>query len=99
MDHVLEITTFAPAPGRTAADFVAAGQDVDAYLARQPGFRGRTVAVREDGTVVDIVAWDTAGQAMAAARGITTETGGSPVHATIDQRTVDWQVARVAHTA
>ncbi|MEU6341084.1 hypothetical protein ABZ883_09050 [Streptomyces sp. NPDC046977] len=78
MDHVLEITTFAPAPGRTAADFVAGNQD---------------------GTVVGIVARDTAEQAMAAARGITTETGGSSVHATIGRRTVDRQVARVAHTA
>ncbi|MFJ4983598.1 hypothetical protein ACIP9H_07380 [Streptomyces sp. NPDC088732] len=78
MDHAREITTLAPAPGRTAADFVAGNQD---------------------GTVVDIVARDTPEQAMAAARGITTETGGSPVHATIGRRTVDRQVARMADTA
>ena len=99
MAHVLEITTLAPAPGRTAADFVEANQDIDAYLSRQPGYRWRNIAVREDGIVVDIVAWDSAEQARASAAGIMTEIASSPVHDTIDHTSVDWRVIDILHTA
>ncbi|WP_210590654.1 antibiotic biosynthesis monooxygenase [Streptomyces sp. GESEQ-35] len=99
MTHVLEITTLTPAPGRTAADFVEANKDIDAYLARQPGYRWRNIAVREDGTVVDIVAWDSEEQARTSAAGIMTEMASSPVHDTIDHTTVDWRVIEVLHTA
>ncbi|MFC7258748.1 hypothetical protein [Streptomyces lutosisoli] len=99
MAHVLEITTLAPAPGCTAADFVEANKDIDAYLARQPGYRWRNIAVHGDGTVVDIVAWDSEEQARASAAGIMTEMGSSPVHATIDHASVDWRVIDVLHTA
>ncbi|MCS7475796.1 hypothetical protein ACFFQW_24660 [Umezawaea endophytica] len=98
MSEALEITTFAPAGDHTGADFVAANADIDDYLRRQPGFRWRRTTVRDDGIVVDIVAWGTRGEAESAARGITTEMGGSPVHSRIDQGTVDWQIVEVLHS-
>ncbi|MFJ1651435.1 hypothetical protein ACIOC2_08425 [Streptomyces sp. NPDC088337] len=97
MAHALEITTLSPAPGCTARDFVAANKDIDAYLAARDGFRWRKIAVCEDGSVIDIVAWDTQEQARSAAAGIMTEMSASPVHATIDHGTVDWRVVDVAH--
>jgi hypothetical protein len=93
--ETLEITRLRPATGFTPADFVAANEDINAYLHRQPGFRWRRIAVQADGTVVDIVAYDNAEHARAAAAGISLEMAGSPVHATIDHSTVDWQLTEV----
>ncbi|GAA2222229.1 hypothetical protein GCM10010413_13450 [Promicromonospora sukumoe] len=97
MAQVLEITTLRPAPGRTPEDFVTANADIDDYLRRQPGFLGRRIAVRDDGTVVDVVAYDSMAHARAGAGGITGEMGDSPVHDTIDQTSVDWQLTTVLH--
>lgn len=93
--EVLEVTTLRPAPGLTALDFAAANADINAYLARQPGFRWRRILATTDGRVVDIVAYDSHAHARAGAAGITGEMAGSPVHATIDQSSVDWQITTV----
>jgi hypothetical protein len=95
MTETLEITTLRPAPGLTAADFVAANADIDDYLRRQPGFRWRRIVQRDDGTVVDSVAYDSRAHAERGASGIMGEMGGSPVHSTIDHSTVDWQLTTV----
>ncbi|MFI8527188.1 hypothetical protein ACIGB8_22220 [Promicromonospora sukumoe] len=97
MAQVLEITTLRPAPGLTPEDFITANADIDDYLRRQPGFLWRRIAVRDDGTVVDVVAYDGMAHARAGASGITGEMGDSPVHDTIDQSSVDWQLTTVLH--
>lgn len=97
MAQVLEITSLRPAPGFTPEDFVTANADIDKYLRRQPGFQWRRITVRDDGTVVDIVAYDSMARARAGAGGITGEMGDSPVHATIDHTSVDWQLTTVLH--
>jgi len=97
MSETLEITTLRPAPGLGAADFVTANADVDEYLKRQPGFRWRRVVEAADGTVIDIVAYDSMADAESGAAGITGEMGDSPVHATIDHGTVDWRLTTVLH--
>ena len=96
MREVLEVTSFKLA-GFSGAQFVAANDEVNDYLRRQPGFRWRRIAQHADGTVIDIVAWDTMANAEASASGIMTEMAGSPVHGLIDQSTVDWTVAPVRH--
>jgi hypothetical protein len=95
MTEVLEITTLRPAPGLSAVDFVAANADIDDYLRRQPGFRWRRIVQRDDGMVVDIVAYDSLAHAERGAAGIMGEMAGSPVHATIDHSMVDWQLTTV----
>ncbi|WP_329455176.1 hypothetical protein [Streptomyces sp. NBC_01497] len=92
MAETLEITTLRPAPGRTAQDFVEANTDINAYLKRQPGFLWRRIVETDDGRVVDIVAYDSPQHARAGAAGITGEMADSPVHATIDHDSVDWQL-------
>ena len=52
----------------------------------------------DDGTIVDVLIWASAEAGRKAAGGIMTEMGHSPVHAMIDQRSVDWTVAPVRHT-
>ncbi|EWT02694.1 hypothetical protein N865_04500 [Intrasporangium oryzae NRRL B-24470] len=95
MTEVLEITTLQLAGGLTAADFIDANTDINAYLRRQPGFRWRRIVQREDRTILDIVAYDDLARARAGAAGITGEMGDSPVHDTIDHSTVDWQMTTV----
>jgi hypothetical protein len=95
MAEILEVTTLRPAPGRTPEDFVAANADINEYLKRQPGFKWRRIVAREDGTILDIVAYDSIAHARAGASGITGEMGNSPVHAAIDHSTVDWQMTTV----
>lgn len=95
LSEILEITTLRPAPGLTPGDFVAANADINDYLTRQPGFQWRRIVVQDDGTIVDIVAYDNIAHARAGAAGITGEMADSPVHDAIDHRTVDWQLTTV----
>jgi len=95
MAESLEVTTLRPAPGLTSADFVAANDDINEYLKLQPGFRWRRIVETTDGTVIDIVAYDSPAHARSGAAGITGEMAGSPVHDAIDHSTVDWQITTV----
>ncbi|MFD4171234.1 hypothetical protein ACFWQ1_24175 [Streptomyces albidoflavus] len=97
MAETLEITTLRPAPGLTADHFVQANADIDAYLKRQPGFLWRRIVETDDGRIIDIVAYDSLPHARAGAAGITGEMGDSPVHATIDHDSVDWQLTTALH--
>lgn len=96
MTEALQVTTFR-LNGQSCAQFVAANADIDAWLRRQPGFLSRRIAERDDGTIVDVLIWATAEAGRKAAGCIMTEMGHSPVHAMIDQSTVDWTVAPVRH--
>ncbi|HXH33768.1 MAG TPA: hypothetical protein VNJ54_05065 [Plantibacter sp.] len=97
MTEILEVTTLRPAAGLTTADFVTANADIDEYLARQPGFEWRRILETGDGTIIDIVAYDNIDHARAGAAGISGEMAGSPVHATIDHSSVDWNLTTVLH--
>ncbi|WP_394768972.1 hypothetical protein [Lacisediminihabitans sp.] len=97
MTEILEITTLRPAAGLTAADFITANADIDEYLVRQPGFEWRRILETGDGTIIDIVAYDSLEHARAGAAGINGEMADSPVHATIDHATVDWNLTTVLH--
>ncbi|UDL91416.1 hypothetical protein LGH82_09270 [Mesorhizobium sp. PAMC28654] len=95
MTETLEVTTFRLVGSHTAEDFVAANDDVNTYLKRQLGFCWRRITQHDDGTIIDILAWETMANAEAGANGIVTEMRGSPVHAMIDHGTVDWRLVPV----
>ncbi|MFI6266908.1 hypothetical protein [Micromonospora sp. NPDC051006] len=95
MAEALEVTTFRLVAGLTGADFVAANADINDYVRRQPGFRWRRIAQGDDGTIIDIVAWETAADGRRSASGVMTEMAASPVHATIDQGSVDFRIVPV----
>lgn len=97
MPQAMEITTFQLAAGLTLEDFIAANADIDPWLQTQPGFVSRRIAQRDDGTIVDMLLWRHAEDGHRAAIGITTEMSASPVHAAIDQSSVDWSIANVSH--
>ena len=98
MIEAIEITTFQLVGNKTLSDFIAANADVDAWLLQQKGFKSRRIAQGADGVVVDMLIWTTADAARRAATQLMRELGNSPVHAVIDQGTVNWQVATVGHT-
>ncbi len=95
MSEALEMTTFRLVSGLAGADFVKANKDINDYLRRQPGFRWRRITEDEDGTITDIVAWDSAADGARSAEGIMTEMADSPVHATIDHNTVAFRIVPV----
>lgn len=95
MTEAVEITTFRLAKGLTIDDFIAANTDINRWLQRQPGFISRRICLSEDGSVVDMLIWASAGDGHRAASGIMTEMSASPVHAAIDQSTVHWTISDV----
>jgi hypothetical protein len=97
MTEAVEITTFRLAKGLKMRDFIDANRDIDAWLMDQPGFVSRRICQRDDGTIADMLIWTSAAAGRKAAAGVVTEMAGSPVHAAIDQSTVDWSVSPVHH--
>jgi hypothetical protein len=95
MTEAVEITTFRLAPGRSVDEFIVANTDINAWLKRQPGFRSRRITELDDGSIADILVWASAAEGSDAAGRIMREMGQSPVHAAIDQGTVNWQIATV----
>ena len=97
MREAMEITTFRLSNGWTIDDFIAANADVDVWLRSQAGFILRRICERADGSVIDMLLWRSAKDGRRAAGAIVTELANSPVHAAIDQSTVDWSVQPCAH--
>lgn len=97
MTEAMEITKFRLATGWTLKDFIAANVDVDAWLKQQPGFVLRRVCQEQDGAVIDMLLWKSTKDGRRAAAGIVTELVNSPVHAAIDQSTVEWSVRPCRH--
>ena len=97
MPEAIEITTFRLAAGLAIDDFIAANADIDPWLRLQPGFVSRHICEREDGFVVMLV-WQSVEAGHRAAAGVTTEMTASPVHAAINQATVNWSIATVRHS-
>lgn len=98
MIEALEVTSLRLVNGLTVHDFIDANNDIDAYMRRQPGFQWRRITEYSDGTIIDIVAWDSMVHAESGAAGISGEMAGSPVHATIDHSSVDWRLVDVMHS-
>ncbi|MFC6840778.1 hypothetical protein [Xanthomonas theicola] len=96
--EALEITTFR-LQDCTWRTFLRANAEVDAWLRRQPGFRWRRIARRRDGTVVDMLLWDSVAHGTAAARRLMRELRGAAIHALIDPNTVSWDIAPVQHVS
>jgi hypothetical protein len=97
IDEAIEITTFKLVKGCSGDDFIAANDDIDEWLRRQPGFRSRRIVEKDDGTIVDLLLWNCAAEAEASMHRLMDELRDSPVHSMIDQRTVSWNVWSVRH--
>jgi hypothetical protein len=94
----VEVTTFR-LNGCTCARFVEANAEVDDWLRRQPGFRSRRIAERENGEIVDVLIWESVAAGEAAAARLMKELVNSEVHSLIDQSSVSWSVLPVRRLA
>jgi hypothetical protein len=84
---VIETVTFR----LTAADaqaFLSANASVNAWLAEQPGFAGRQLARRDDGSYVDIVQWADKAAALEAAGKMQAAAGSFDAMQMIDVATI-----------
>jgi hypothetical protein len=97
MKEAMEITSFQLMKGITIKAFIAANADVDAWLQKQPGFILRRICEGRDGRVIDMLLWRSASEGQRAASRIMKELSGSPVHAAIDQSTVEWTIHICRH--
>lgn len=96
--QAIEITTF-KLQGCTFAEFIAVNKaDIDNWLKKQKGFQSRHIAEEPDGTVIDMLIWDSAEYGTDAMHRIISETSHSKVHTMIDQGTVSWRIAEIGHS-
>jgi hypothetical protein len=95
--QALEVTTFKLGPGLTVEAFILANTDVDAWLLKQPGFVSRRIAERDDGSIIDMLVWASVQAGEDGAARLMVELAGSPVHAAIDQGSVEWTVSPIRH--
>jgi hypothetical protein len=93
----IEITTF-KIKGCTLAEFIKANASINKWLQKQSGFQSRRIAEKDDGTVVDMLIWDSVEEGTDAMNRIIAETSDSKVHSLIDQGTVSWNMYPVHHT-
>lgn len=91
----VELTSFLLVKNKTLDDFIAATQDIHVWLSKRAGFRNRNTFQDDSGRVYDLVFWDKESQCINSMHKLMEEFGDSPVHALINQRTVNWCVTQV----
>jgi uncharacterized protein YecA (UPF0149 family) len=94
--EAVEITTF-KLKAYTCEQFIAANQEIDEFLKRQPGFLSRRIFQKTDRTVVDMLIWDTVKNGTESMHRLMDELSDSIVHDMIDQSTVEWNINQVEH--
>jgi hypothetical protein len=94
--EAVEITTF-KLRGYTCDQFIAANEEIDAFLKRQPGFLSRRIFQKTDRTIVDMLIWDSVKNGTASMHRLVDELSDSIVHDMIDQSTVEWNINQVEH--
>ena len=94
----VEVTTFR-LKDCTLAEFVEANAEVDHWLRRQPGFRSRRIAERDDGEIVDVLVWESVEAGETGASRLMRELAHAAVHSMIDQASVSWSVLPVRRIA
>lgn len=68
--HILEIVHFKTTPNASAETFAEAASQMESWLASQPGFVQRRLALGDDGVWTDCVEWRDMAAAQDAASGI-----------------------------
>lgn len=92
---VMELVTFKINVNCTAEAFAAACELVNAWVQTQPGFQSRTVSHNEEGTWFDVIFWDSAENAHAAAAKIMVEQGSSEFMTMINPSSIKMQHAQI----
>lgn len=94
--EAVEITTF-KLKGYSCDQFIAANQEIDDFLKRQPGFISRRIFQKTDRTIIDMLIWDTVKNGTESMHRLMDELRDSIVHDMIDQSTIQWNINQVEH--
>lgn len=93
----IECALFRSAPGVPDEQLLAASAAVQDWLSRQPGYRSRLLARSAEGEWLDLVTWDSLGDAERAAAAVETCPGFGPLMQAMDPATVQLKHFRVQH--
>lgn len=85
--QTLELVTFRTLDAKPD-DFLDANGPISDWLRRQPGFVSRHLAMKDDGTWIDIVFWETHESALAASNKMMDEMGQSEAMTMIDPMSI-----------
>ncbi len=89
MPHsMMELVTFKVKTNTPPAQFAAASAPVTTWVQAQPGFLSRALSQGDDGTWFDVVFWESAATAQAAAQQFMVDLGQSDFMALIDPESV-----------
>lgn len=94
--EAVEIATF-KLKGYSCEQFIAANNEIDDFLKRQPGFISRRIFQKTDRTIVDMLIWDSVKNGTESMHRLMDELSESVVHDMIDQSTVEWNINQVEH--
>ncbi|MDD4927611.1 MAG: hypothetical protein PHF58_14050 [Methylotenera sp.] len=65
MFETIDLVRFRLQQGKTAADWLKANEQIDAWAKRQPGFRFRSLSETADGEWIDMTYWESMAAAQA----------------------------------
>ncbi len=94
LNPVMELVTFKINANCTPEAFAVANEPVNTWVRAQPGFQSRALS-NQDGTWIDVVFWDSAETAHAAAAKVMSDLGQSEFMAMIDTNSVQMQHLQV----
>ena len=94
-DGAVELTTFMLVKNKTLDDFIAATQDIHVWLSKRTGFKKRHTFQDSSNRIYDLVFWENESQGIKSMEKLMDVFSESPVHALINQRTVNWCVTPV----
>jgi antibiotic biosynthesis monooxygenase (ABM) superfamily enzyme len=92
--QAIELVSFRLA-SNASQDFLAANEEINDWLASQPGFLRRDLAEGEDGTWLDVVVWQTMQEAHAAAAAMEAEAGNFVAMGMIDPASISMRHANL----
>lgn len=77
MSDTIELVRFRLQPGKSSAEWLAANEKINEWLARQSGFRFHSLSETEDGEWWDLVYWASAEAAQVAGEKFMDEVGAT----------------------
>lgn len=92
MQTNVEIVHFRLVSGANKEEFLAGNQDVEAWVKQQAGFISRQLCLSEDDVWSDIVQWDSAQSAKAAANQFVKD-----LSASVFMRMIDFSSVQMSH--
>jgi len=96
-NKVLEVVVFKLAEGVSDEAFVQAAQGIETWLETKPGFMSRRLSNDGQGSWLDLVEWESMGEAQAAAAEIMATSEGQAFGSKIDGESIQMYHMHTVH--